>query len=136
MTPKARPFRPRVGRARRGAFTFIEILATMALLGIVLPAVMSGISLCLATADVAKRQAQASALGHDKLMELVAEENWQQGAVSGDFGQDWPEYRWTAQVADWDGGALRELDVTVLWQQRSRQRSVTMSTLVSTGSQP
>jgi len=117
------------------AFTFIEILATMALLAIVLPAVMTGISLCLSTAGLAKQQAQASSLGHSKLMELVAGGQWQQTSLAGDFGDQWPDYRWAAQVSNWDGTVLRELDLTVSWRHQGKDRNVMLSTLVYTGAQ-
>ena len=117
-------------RSEAGGFTFIEILATLTLLAIVLPSVMNGITLCLSTADVAKRQAQASALCHGKLMEMLAQGDWQHGAMAGDFGADWPEFRWTAQVADFNG----TVGVNVSWRQsNNKDRSVTLSTLVYTG---
>lgn len=122
--------------AGRRAFTFIEILATLTLLAIVLPAVMSGISLSLSTANLAKQQSQAAALGQSKLMELVTAGQWQHAEQAGDFGQDWPNYRWTMQVSDWDSPALRLLDLTVSWPMRGKTRSLTLSTLVRAGETP
>lgn len=133
MLDAIRPSCSPIGRRRRRAFTFVEILATMALLAIVLPAVMGGISLCLSTASLARRQAEASALCQGKLMELVAEGQWQHAEAGGDFGPEWPDYRWTAKVTDWDGELVRQLDVTVLWRHRYAERGVTLSTLVYTG---
>jgi len=114
----------------RKGFTFIEILATMAMLGIVLPAVMNGISLSLSAAALARQQSQAAALAHSKLMELVAEKLIQHGNLSGDFGPEQPEFRWAAQSFDWEGSTLRQVDVVVYWQQAGRERTVAMSTLL------
>jgi len=135
MARTARTFRP-ARRRGRGAFTFIEILATLALLAIVLPSIMTGISLCLSTAELARQQAQACSLGHAKLMELVADGQWQHAELAGDFGEDWPEYLWTAELRDWDGELLQELGLTVLWQSRGKDRHVTFSTLVHSGGTP
>ncbi len=118
------------------AFTFLEILATLVLLAIVLPAVMGGISLCLSTADFARHQTQASFLAQGKLMELVAGGQGQQVELAGDFGTDQLDYRWTAQFSDWDGGTLRQLDVTVWWRQGGQDRHVVLSTLIYTGGTP
>ncbi len=118
---------------RRGGFTLVEILATLTLATIVLPSVMQGISLSLATAEQARRQVQAASLAHGKLSELVATAQLQHDVLSGDFGTDWPDYRWEARLGDWDNPALRQLDVTVFWRQLGRDRSVTMTTLVYTG---
>jgi hypothetical protein len=133
MTALARTIRR---AAHRRAFTFVEILATMAFLGIVLPPAMNGLSLCMATAQSAKHQAQATSLCHGKVMELVALGQWQHDNQSGDFGTDWPEYRWTAQVTDFDGSTLKNMEVTVSWQSRGQDHTVTLSTLVYTGGQP
>ena len=46
---------------RRG-FTLVEILATLALVAIILPVAMSGISLALRVADESRRQTEATAL--------------------------------------------------------------------------
>ena len=118
---------------RRG-FTFIEILATLTLLAAVLPVAMAGISASLGAADYAKHQSRACALAQSKLMELLAQNQWQMGRQSGDFGTDWPGFSWTAQVVDWDGSSIQQLDVTVLWHQgpANRERSVAVSTLVRT----
>jgi len=111
----------------------VEILATLTLVAIVLPSVMQGISLSLATAERARRQVQAASLAHGKLSELVATGQLQHAFLSGDFGTDWPDYRWEARLGDWDNPALRQLDVTVSWRQPGGDRGVTMTTLVYPG---
>ena len=122
--------RGRDARATRG-FTLIEILATLTLLAVVLPTAMSGISLSLATSGFAKQQAQASSLAYGKMNELAAQGQLDQAILSGDFSPEHPEFRWTAQVQDWDGNTLRQLDVRVMWYHRQQERSVALSTLVN-----
>src|SRR4051794_29563395 len=75
-------FRER-GRVARGAgrgFTLVEVLATIALIAIVLPVAMYGIQLCLQTSSAAKRQAEAATLAEGKLQELVAAEQGMQAS--------------------------------------------------------
>ncbi len=131
----------RRGRRGRGGFTFIELLATMTLLAIALPSIMDGVSLSLAMAGAARSQAQAASLCQSKLQELLATQQWQQTQQSGDCGEEYPGFTWTAVVSDWTGASsdtaganLKQLDVSVLWTQRNAQRSVELSTLVYTGS--
>jgi prepilin-type N-terminal cleavage/methylation domain-containing protein len=119
---------------RAGGFTFIELLATMALLAIALPSIMDGVSLSLATAGYARSQAQAASLCQGKLQELLAAQQWRQTQQSGDFGEEYPGFAWTATVNDYDGVSLEQLDVKVSWTQRSQTRSVELSTLVYIGS--
>jgi prepilin-type N-terminal cleavage/methylation domain-containing protein len=122
---------------KRRGFTFIEVLATMSLLAIALPTVMEGVTLSLSAGGQAKQQAQASSLAFGKMNEIIAQGQWEQTNMSGDFGTDYPGFRWTAQVAEWDGSAVQQLDVTVSWRRsqegRQKDRGVTISTLIYTG---
>jgi prepilin-type N-terminal cleavage/methylation domain-containing protein len=115
-------------RTCRG-FTLIEVLATMLLLGIVLPVAMRGVSLALAASENARHTSEATALGEAKLNELVASGEWSAANGNGDFGTDFPGYRWTFQSVARDYG-VSELAVTVSWDQRGGQRSLVFSTLV------
>jgi len=118
----------------RKAFTVVEILATLTLAGIVLPPVMHGILLCLATADHARHQAQAASLAQSKLDELVATGEAYDAQMAGDFGEDMPGYTWSAQVSEWEDSRLTQVDVAVMWTSRGQERHVTVSTLVYAGS--
>jgi prepilin-type N-terminal cleavage/methylation domain-containing protein len=128
VMPRTRPRRP-----RHPGFTFIEILATLTLLAVVLPAIMSGLSLSLSAGGLARQQAEAARLAQGKLAELSTAGQLQHAELSGDFGLDWPEYRWKANVSDWEGSTLQQLDLTVAWRHRGKDRDVTLSTLVYSG---
>jgi prepilin-type N-terminal cleavage/methylation domain-containing protein len=111
-------------------FTFLELLATMVLIAVLLPVVMQTISLCTQLAGQSRRQLEAVCLAKTKLTELTATQDWQNGNSRGDFGTDWPGYEWTTTIANWTDAAVRQLDLTVTWRSVSRQRQVTLSTLV------
>lgn len=117
----------------RAGFTLVEVLATLVLIGIVLPVAMKGISLAASAGGMARRSIEASALAETKLNELVATGQWNAVTQSGDFGEDWPGYRWIAQANERDA-SLMEMSVQVLWTSRNSERSVSVSTLVFTGS--
>jgi len=117
----------------RRAFTIVELLATLTLVCIVLPVAVHGILLCLDVAAHARHQAQAAALAQSKIAELVATGQWYDAELDGDFGDDWPEYTWVAQIGEWEDSRLSQLDVYVLWTRRGRDRGVTLSTLIYTG---
>lgn len=115
---------------RFGGFTFIELLATVVLIAIIMPVAMHCISLCTRLGGQARKQIEAASLARTKLTELTASQDWDTGATSGEFGSDWTGYRWTADVSNWTDSTLRQLDLTVLWQFQGRERSITLSTLV------
>lgn len=127
-----RPTVPDISPARRG-FTLVEILATLALVAIILPVAMSGISLALATASESRRATEAAALAQAKMAEIVAYQAWTSASLSGDFLPEQPDYRWTAEFTNWQT-TIKQLDVHVLWMHRGEIRSITLTTLVYTGS--
>ena len=118
------------GCYRFGGFTFIELLATVVLIAIIMPVAMQCIALCTRLGGQSRKQIEAASLASTKLTELTASQDWETGEKSGEFGPDWPGYRWTADVSNWTDSTLRQLDLTVLWQSQGRQRSITLSTLV------
>jgi prepilin-type N-terminal cleavage/methylation domain-containing protein len=114
-----------------GGFTFVELLATMVLISIVMPVVMRTIGLCTQIAGQSRRQVEAVCLAKTKLTELTAAQDWQNGSTRGDFGTDWPGYEWSMAVANWTQDTIvRQLDLTVTWRSVGRQRKITLSTLV------
>ncbi|HPC93911.1 MAG TPA: type II secretion system protein [Sedimentisphaerales bacterium] len=120
----------RVRGAGQGGFTFVELLATVVLIGIIMPVAMRTISLCTALAGRSRREIEAVSLASTKLAELVASKDWETGGKAGDFGTDWPGYQWNAEVSNWTESTVRQLDVQVLWTSQGRQRQVMLSTLV------
>jgi len=118
-------------RHRFGGFTFIELLATVVLIGIIMPVAMHSIALCASLGGQARRQMEAASLARTKLTELTASDDWKTSQKDGDFGDDWPGYRWTAEVSSWTDSTMSQLDLTVFWQSRGKERSVTLSTLVN-----
>jgi prepilin-type N-terminal cleavage/methylation domain-containing protein len=117
-------------RGQSRGFTLIEVLVSVMLLAVVLPTVMGGVSLSLRAAESSKFKAQASSLAQAKLSELQAQNQWDTQRMAGDFGTSYPQYRWTAQLTNFDG-TLQQLDVTVFWRQREQERSVALSTIIT-----
>lgn len=116
---------------RLSGFTLIEALFALAILAILLPVVMEGMSVVLSLSSRASHQAEAANLARSKLDEFVATSQWNGGAtMNGSFEPEHPEYQWSAVVNDWQNGTMTELAVQVFWMARGQQQSVTMSTLV------
>ena len=117
-------------RRRRRGFTFAELLATMVLIGIIMPVAMRTIALCTRMGGLSRKETEAACLARTKLTELTTSEDWQSSARAGDFGSDWLGYRWAADVTNWTDSIVSQVDVTVLWQSQGQERSVKLSTLV------
>jgi prepilin-type N-terminal cleavage/methylation domain-containing protein len=125
----ARREKPVEGHRRTGGFTFIELLATVVLVGIIMPVAMRTIGLCTQLAGQSRKEMEAASLASIRLTELVAAGDWESGARSGEF-TDWPGYRWTVDVSNWTESTVRQIDVTVRWQSRGREQQLVLSTLV------
>ena len=120
------------------AFTLVEALAVVALMGIVLPGVMYGIATSTSAAGVVKQRAAAAEIAANKLNEIILAQEWQSGALSGDAVQDQTTYHWAAAVNNWQNQTnIEQIDIEVTWKGQGRPRSVKMSTLIyqSPGSQ-
>ena len=87
---------------RRGGFTLVEVLAALLVIAIVLPTVMSAISLAATLAAITRDRNQATTLAQLKLNDLLLSGDWQTASLSGDFGNDNPRFQWTATVLTWD----------------------------------
>lgn len=120
-------------RTRRRGVSLIEVLATVTIVAIVLPVAMRGISLATALASVTRGRSEATALAQAKLNEIVLEGTSGLLQTEGDFGEQWPAYRWTAAVGDWSEADLSEVHVSVKWATRGHEYEVLLSTLLYTG---
>ena len=125
--------RRKTARHPARGFTLVEVLAALILVALVLPAAMQGVSLATQASADAHRRQQAAALAHDKLSELIVTGGWSSASTEGDFGEDYPTYRWTLTVEDWEGFTTRRVTVQVLWESRGMERTLSMSTLVYAG---
>ena len=125
--------RRRFGTAARGrrAFTLIEVLASLALVAIILPVAMKGISTAIQAAALARQRTEAASLAAATMAELIATGDLQDASAQGEY-EDYPNYRWTADIAEWDGSTVQQLEVSVLWTARGQERAVTLDTLVFT----
>lgn len=115
---------------RRRGFTLIECLAAMLLVAIVLPVALQAANLAMQSSDTSRHRLEASQLGEAKLNEMLLTGSATSYGSAGDFGPDWPGYTWTL-VTTTGPASTTQLDLTVLWVQRERQQSMTMSLLLN-----
>lgn len=127
-----RNFRP---THRRGAFTFVEILAALVFLGILMPAVITGLTLSSRASIAAERTATATQLAENQLAQAMLDGSWQTGGTKGDFGPDWKDFRWELTRGDWAADSMSELTLTVRFSVQGRDQSVRLTTLASENAQ-
>ena len=112
-------------------FTFVEVLAAMAFLAILIPVLVSALHVSSGVGAAAERSTIAAQLGENRLNELLLGDAWTSAESRGDFGTDWPGYRWELKKADWQTGAMTELVMDVIFTVQGREQDVRLSTLVN-----
>ena len=117
--------------SRHDGFTFVEVLAALVFLGILIPVVVSALTVSNRAAVVVERSTIAMQLGENRLSELMLADAWTTAESRGDFGQDWPGYRWELKRQDWQSGAMTELTLDVFFAVQGQEHEVRLTTLAN-----
>jgi len=112
-------------------FTFVEVLAAMLFLAILVPAILQALTLANRASEVSERSAIAAELASNKLGELTLNDAWSNADAKGDFGNEWPGYRYEVTQATWDVDSMTQLSVNVFYPVQGKERSLQLVTLVS-----
>ena len=118
----------------RCGMTLIEALISIAVVALVLPIAIAGVSRAVQSAEQVRRMDIARRLAETRLSLLSADGSWQSSATSGDFdprvdGDDATGFHWQLTVTPWRDPVVRTLSLTVSWN--NSQRTVTMETMAT-----
>ncbi|MEA3360900.1 MAG: type II secretion system protein [Thermodesulfobacteriota bacterium] len=101
-------------------FTLLEVMVAIAILSIALVAVYGSQSQSISLASEAKLNTSSALLAQAKIAEIEAEDAENLASDSGDFGEDFPNYRWDLAVSDVPSFGeqealkhLRQIDLTI-----------------------
>ena len=109
------PFSKRA--ASRQGFTLLEVMIAMSILAIVLVTVFHSQSQSIAMANESRAMTTLALLGQSRMAEVEGQQNLSTGQTSGKFGDDFPDYTWTASITQPPGPGssyLRKIEVTVV----------------------
>ncbi len=122
--------------SRRAGFTFVEVLAAMLFLAIVVPAIVTALTLSNRASEMTDRGTTAAQLAENKLNEMLIGNAWQgQASAGGDFGADFPGYRWQLTQEPWTGdsaASMTQLKIEVFFPTQGAEHSVALTTLANT----
>jgi len=111
-------------------FTFAEALAAIVFTAIVIPVALQGLSLAERAGVAAQRMRIAAQLAEQKLNETIVMDTWRDGNKQGDFGIEWPGYRWMLEQETWNLDAMQLVTLTVFFEAQNHEYRVSLSTLV------
>lgn len=117
--------------SRNAGFTFVEILAAMLFLAILIPTVLGALALSNRAGVLSERTTTAMQLAENRLNEALLDSTWSSGVGGGDFGQEWPGYRWELISRDWPEDSMTELTMVVSFQVQGQNHEVRLTTLAS-----
>lgn len=102
----------------------------MLFVAIVIPVAIHGLVVANRAGVVADRTRVASQLAESLLTEFSITDGWRDADNAGDFGQDWPGYRWVFGDEAWGEDTMRLISIAVVFTVQDREYSVRLSTLV------
>ncbi len=118
-------------RKRRGAaFTFVEILAAMLFMAIVIPVTMQGLRVASDAGTLAVRKATATQLAETMLNELAVTDEWRSGTQAGSFQSPYQDFKWEISNEPWLETGILQLSIKVTFPLRNREFDIYFSTLV------
>jgi general secretion pathway protein I len=101
-------------RLLRRGFTLLEVMIAMAILSITLVAVFQSQSQSISMAGSSRFLTTASLLAQSRMAEIDAAADPREVKTgNGDFGEDFPDYRWQVEIGDTEIEVLKKISLTV-----------------------
>lgn len=98
---------------KRGAFSLVEVMVAILVLGIALVGLTQGITTALGCGKESELQTIAAQLAAGKVEELRADEIYTDEDTDGDFGESFSRYRWKESVTATKISGLHDVVVTI-----------------------
>ena len=118
---------------REDGFTLVEILVTLAILAVTLPALLQVFSSTSRNQLLSDNQITALYLLKFQMAEIEMAGYPEVGQNSGEFGAD-SAFQWQSNVEEIQSEeiqGLRKVELTVTWQQSEKVRSISMFTYIA-----
>ncbi|MFA4015276.1 MAG: hypothetical protein RUDDFDWM_000356 [Candidatus Fervidibacterota bacterium] len=110
-------------------FTLLELLVALAIMLIAVAGIMHAVSNGLVTMQSISRRMEALNLARMKMEELLQSPEEQPTEQEGDFGEAFPQFRWSARISDAPVEGLKTITVAVVWFEGAEERTLTLSVL-------
>jgi general secretion pathway protein I len=103
--------------ASRKGFTLLEVMIAMAILATVLVTVFHSQSQSIAMANESRMMTTLALLAQSRMAEMEGQQDLSTGQTSGTFGEDYPNYTWSAIITQPPGPGssyLRKIEIAVV----------------------
>ncbi|MCG3113091.1 MAG: prepilin-type N-terminal cleavage/methylation domain-containing protein [Candidatus Manganitrophus sp. SB1] len=126
-------FTPHASRSTlhaQSGFTLIEIMVSLAVLAIALTVLLGLRNRDIALSAYSGHLTEATLLARQRISEVSFAGFPDLGAREGDFGEEYPNYKWKEEVKQTPYEVVRELNLEVLWKEGGREESVRFTTFL------
>lgn len=117
-------------RNNNKGFTLLEIVVALAIAAMALPALLRTFSEGIRNYSVIEKKTTAYYLLKLKIGQVEMAGYPDVGSEDGDFGDD-SLFKWATEVTETETDGLREIIVTISWQERGQDRSIQLSTFMA-----
>lgn len=126
----------RKGKCVRAGYILLETLVALTVVSCGLVALFSVFSSTLAGVEHAEKLTVATLLAEDKLAELKVAPLRVIGISKGSFADSFPGFAWRTVIKAIEGEGLYTVKVEVHWQERGREGSVALISLIPERREP
>lgn len=116
------------GHPSPAGFTLIEIMIALAVISISFVVLLGLRNRDIALATYTHHMTEATLLARQKITETTVTSFPNVGELEGDFGEDYPGYTWKQEVKPTPYDVVRELVVTVFWEEGKAREEVRFTT--------
>lgn len=113
---------------RRRGFTLLEVIVSLAVMGVGLVAVLEAFSAGLRLSLQDEFLTTATFLAAGKMEEVIKETYITPGTDEGDFGDEFPDFTWTVEITDSQIEELELVTVVVYWEVANRADQLVLTT--------
>ncbi|HJN16213.1 MAG TPA: type II secretion system protein [Armatimonadota bacterium] len=113
---------------RRGGFTLLEVIVSLAIMGVGIVAVIEAYGAAMRLSLQDEFLTTATFLASGKMEEVIKETYITAGQDEGDFGEEFPDFTWSVEIADSEIEGLELVTVTVYWSVATLDDYLVLST--------
>jgi len=111
-------------------FTLLEVVVALSIAAIAFPALLKAFSEGIKNYSLIENKTTAYYLLKLKMGQTEMLGYPDSGSEEGDFGTD-SRFKWATEIVDTDTEGLREITVTITWDERGQEKSLQLSTYLA-----